>query len=222
METEDPINLNSLLDTNYWTADNILYTLDIGFRNQLTDASPKVAQPTEILIPLRDHQRAVIAAMEERERVSVEGIPYHSTRTYTNYGVLGDEVGSGKSLTVLSYIARMKHTQINKVSKSTLISSSRSHFFTIYAKEYTFDASPNLILVPHTIFRQWQEYCKKQTTLNVFYVKSSKDISILFSYTEEAREKRQELLQSIRSADVVLVSNTLYGELQTAAFQNNL
>ena len=64
-----------------FSVENILRTLDIAFQNQLTINSARAAQPPEILLPLREHQRALIAAMEEREKGSQTGIPFKNTVT---------------------------------------------------------------------------------------------------------------------------------------------
>ena len=85
-----------------WSTERVLQTLNIVFRNQLTAESPKAVQPPHIKLPLRDHQLALLAAMETRENQGVSGIQYQDTTTYSRYGILGDEVGSGKSLVVLS------------------------------------------------------------------------------------------------------------------------
>jgi hypothetical protein len=54
------------------------------------------------------------------------------------------------------------------MKKNVLFPFSKSNFFNVYTRDYSADIknSPSLIIVPHTIYRQWQEYCKKQTTLN--------------------------------------------------------
>jgi SNF2 family DNA or RNA helicase len=203
-----------------WSGENMLKTLDVGFRNQLQINAPKSSQPPQIKIPLRDHQKALIYAMEEREKASMEGFSFGSMTTYANYGVLGDEVGSGKSLVVLGYIATMKNKNnlINK--RRVLLPNSSPSFFSIFNKEYKNNKGSSLIIVPHTIFRQWQDYIKNQTTLNVFIIKSVKDITpILYtagslSLSEDKIKERDEVINKLKTSDAVLVSNTLYGDLQ--------
>lgn len=207
----------------YWSSDALLKALDIAFKNQLTTESPKAEQPSEIKVPLRDHQKALLYAMEKRENESQKGIVWNGSRTFVNYGVLGDEVGTGKSLVVLSHIAKMKqatHTHKQRM----LVSSSTTNFFTIYTKRYSSEPKPSLIVVPHTIFRQWQTYCKKQTSLNIFYAKTHKDIDYLSSYSDSSGEKlaKEKLIETIKKSDAVLVSNTLYASLQAGAINNSI
>lgn len=202
-----------------WSSEAILQCLDIAFRSQLTNASNMIDQPTEIKIPLRAHQRALVAAMEQKEKASMTGIPYRNTLTYANYGILGDTVGTGKSLVVLSFIAHMKHQHTHAMQNNLLFPRSRTNFFTVYTKRFPEKAAPALIVVPHTIFRQWQEYCKKQTTLDIQCIKSQRDIQPLF---ETDLAEQQKLLTKITGADAVLVANTLYPEIQYIARVHNI
>jgi len=219
-----------LLDQNVvWTVESILHRINVSFQNCLTPQSPQAPQPPHITLPLRMHQKALLHAMEERERASIDGIPYRNTHSYTNYAVLGDEVGSGKSLTVLAYISQMKSRPFSNPVQTKLYPNSHGNFFTVYKKEYKQSNGPNLIVVPHTIYRQWQEYCKKQTTLKVFYAKTQKSIDTLLKETVPTElsgivngtsvhsDAFVAMLKEIKESDIVLVGNTLYHQLQTAA-----
>ena len=205
--------------THLWNSDTILRTLNTGFQRALTSDSPQVQQPAEIKLLLKPHQRAMIQAMIDHETQSMNGIPFQNSLTYTNYGILGDEVGSGKSLVVLGYLACKKHIQ-TPMKKNVLYPYSKSNFYTVYTKDFTpeINSSPSLIVVPHTIYRQWQDYCKQQTTLNVFYAKSHKEINL-----DQTRDTSGNTLENsafktkFTSSDVILVSNTLYAEVQELA-----
>ena len=226
MIAEDSEELIDIEQSHTWTAEYILKTIDFSFKNMLTVSSPQAIQPSEILLPLRPHQRALVHAMKERETASMNGIQMKNTTTYVNYGVLGDEVGTGKSLTVLSYIASLKGATDIIQTQNSLYSNSRKHFFTINKKPCPSNVGPSLIVVPHTIYRQWQEYAKKQTTLNIFFAKSQRDLQAVNVYIEgiEPAEKREEAgkakekwLKEFAEYDAVLISNTLYTEIQHIA-----
>jgi SNF2 family DNA or RNA helicase len=213
---------SSLLNIVYpssssWHVESILNTLNLGFQNSLTASSPQISQPVEIKVALKPHQRAVVQAMVDHEKKSVTGIPYANSISYTNYGIIGDEVGSGKSLSVLAFIAYKKHSLTN-TTKHSLYPFSKSNFFTICKKEYnTLKPTPSLIIVPHTIYRQWQEYVKKQTTLNVFYAKSSKELNPANIVDLSGSTVNADFKKKFIESDIVLVSNTLYQEVQIIA-----
>jgi len=212
----------SLLNMMYpgsqsWNLESILNTINLGFKSALTITSPQVKQPVEIKVALKPHQKAVVQAMIEHEKKSITGIQYADSLSYTNYGILGDEVGSGKSLSVLAFIAYKKNNPVNAV-KHTLYPFSKSNFFTICKKDYSsVKSAPSLIIVPHTIYRQWQEYCKKQTTLNVFYAKSSKELSPMYVSDLSGGTVNADFKKKFAESDIVLVSNTLYQEVQIVA-----
>jgi len=219
---ESNILLNNYYGSHTWHTESILNTLNLGFQRALTTSSPQITQPAEIKIALKPHQRAVVQAMIDHEKQSVSGIPYMNSMTYTNYGILGDEVGSGKSLSILAFIAYKKHNPIS-MTKNILYPFSKSNFFTICKKEYdSTKPSPALIIVPHTIYRQWQEYCKKQTTLNVFYAKSSRELSPQTVIDLSGSTINADFKKKFMESDLVLVSNTLYQEVQTIATENGI
>ncbi len=197
-----------------WTGDAILKALDVAFRNSLREDAPQIPQPKSILVPLRPHQKALIAAMKEREQSSMQGIPYHGTKTFADYGVLGDEVGSGKSLVILGYLAHLKEQGQFPQTRNTLYRYSHNHLFTVHSKHYMNTAGANLIVVPHTLFRQWQTYCKLHTSLNVYYAKTAKDV-----YGKNVTDSSgNSLLRGLfHESDAVLVSNTLYDTLMIEA-----
>ena len=213
-EYEEPIQV-----VHSWSPEGMCKTLDLSFRNSLHHGSPQIPQPPAIKVPLRPHQRAIVYAMLEREQASTSGIQYKQTTTYANYGVLGDEVGTGKSLVVLSYIAHLQTVPGFIQTRNVLLPNSRENFFTTCKQSYANNKGPSLIVVPHTIYRQWQEYCKHQTTLNVFYAKSHKEIACFQSITDCSGQEtnRNHTLQTIHNADIVLVSNTLYKDIQYVA-----
>lgn len=201
---------------SYYSTEATVHVMNIAFQRALTHESPKIAQPPEILLPMKDHQKAVVHAMMEHEKQCMTGIPYKNTTTITNFGVIGDEVGSGKSLSVLAFIAMKKKEDTVLVKKQILCPNSSNHFFTTYTQDYTLSTkSPSLIIVPHTIYRQWQDYCKKQTTLNVFYAKSQKEVIDLYSPQDSSANII--LKEKILSSDAVLVSNTLFPNIRRMA-----
>jgi len=218
---ESNILLTHLYNSSHvWHVENILNTLNIGFQRALTNLSPRISQPPEIKIALKPHQCAVVNAMIEYEKQSLSGIKYMDSLTYTNYGILGDEVGSGKSLSILAFIAYKKKNPID-MSKNILYPYSKNNFFTICKKSYnSTKPTPALIVVPHTIYRQWQEYCKKQTTLKVFYAKSSRELTPIINIS--GTDTTNELKTSFMESDIVLVSNTLYQDVQNIASNNSM
>ena len=141
--------------------------------------------------------------MERRERELSKGMDMSGATLYSRFSFLGDGVGVGKSLMVLGHIARLKNApMIANIPKLNVHST--SNIYSLEHVTYAADLSDAgcLIVVPHTLYRQWQTYIKEQTTLKFLGVQTKKVM------------EDENLMAKICAADLVLVSNTLYGQLQ--------
>jgi len=192
--------------------------IDTVYKNSLLATSPVCTIPEGLLkVPLRLHQQTIVTAMEQRERALSEGYDISGERLFSRYGVLGDSVGVGKSLMVLGHIARCKETEFIK-SHTTIRSSVTDHSaaesmktFSVLKKNYSGrHEAQSLILVPHTLFRQWSDYIKNQTNLTSFFI----DKNNLFD-NENFKER-------LMKSDVVLVANTMYKRLNPYLTENNI
>lgn len=175
--------------------------LQAVYRNALHEDSVTADPPDGNLIrlPLHKHQKAVLAKMAALEAASVNGNTIDDETVYSNYGILGDAVGAGKSLMILSHIARLATgAAAHPVATQKVHSQSCGSFFSIRTTKHA-DLSEcgNLIIVPHTLYRQWSDYIKKQTNLEAFCVGRATDVNA------------DTFLAKVQKAHVVLVSNTL-------------
>lgn len=193
----------------YESTAKAIRVLDDAYRYSISSHSQIAQQPAEIKVSLRPHQRAVLHEMERRETELSKGMDLSGSRLYSRFGFLGDGVGVGKSLMVLGHIARLKHLP-RLESIPLLDSNSTSQIYSLHENYYGMDLSEVgcLIVVPHTLYRQWQTYIKEQTSLTFFGVQTKKLL-------DEMQTK--DLEKKLKEADVVLVSNTLYGGLQDYA-----
>jgi len=197
-------NINVMTST--WDGRSLIKMLNLLFKNSINNESPRATQPPEIKIPLRPHQQAVVTAMEKMENESLTGRTYKEFKTFSNFGFVGDEVGTGKSLMVLSHIARMKNINTN-IESNTLLQASCGNLYTI-RHSVTGPHDSTLLVVPHTIFRQWQNYIKDHTSLKVFAIKSKASL---------AETDDNKFANLVKEADFVLISNTLYSETMDLA-----
>ena len=188
-----------------------LASLNEIYRSGLTAYSPQVSMTTDIIRrPLYAHQAALVSAMYDREGSLRGGLSNGQHETlWSNYAFLGDAVGSGKTLTVLAYIAYMKQNPAHPPTKPTIHSSSTTLLHSLFSikkeKKYC-----RLIIVPHTLYRQWEHAILTDTSLNVILCKS---VAVL---------RKGNLAESIINADAVLVTNNLYQQLQDYAEEHNI
>ena len=164
--------------------------------NGTTEASEFALQPPNVKVPLKPHQLAMINAMQEKENNSINGFTINGETHYSQFAILGDKVGSGKTLMTLGFISAMKSapprttfSKINEYSQTTFWSKKP-----VYGAECSGNI---LIIVPHTLYHQWKFAIQQQTTLSFLEVR-----------TQKAFEK-PDFLENIKNRDITLMSNTI-------------
>jgi SNF2 family DNA or RNA helicase len=196
-----------------------------ALQNQLTEKSSSTHQPTYIKTPLRPHQLTLLEAARRLEKLAnFRQFQLDVPQLMTSYGVLADRVGAGKSLVALSLIRDPppENTTINirngsREHNSMLISLNSMPPVQPFLEEWrNLPASelfakwmipgskmlfvqPSLIIVPHNVCAQWENYIKEQTTLNAYIVKRTKDCDF----------ERPDFFSDVFMSDVVLLSSTM-------------
>lgn len=197
-----PYNRNN---TGYYnggrTHRSILSMIERVYAQSLTEQKPRAETPPEIKVSLKSHQATLVAEMEAREISLRTGhVCSDNSVLYSRYAILGDAVGAGKSLAVLSHIARMKHKTLTNPAYYHKCSS--PNLYSIWEPNMKRCRVATMILVPHSLYRQWSNYVKQQTTLTVAECKTKK-------FFADPAVATKMILES----DAVLVSSTLYSEI---------
>jgi len=200
------------VSNNYYSPFRGLFILEDVFQNAITDTSKLLDTPSDIKVSLRQHQRAMLSKMELAEEEGITGRQVFNETIFTNIGILGDRVGVGKSLMVLSHIARMK-TKQNMIYNNTSQYNS-PNFFSIKQYKVKDLSSSTLIVVPHNLFRQWQDYIETQTSLTPCIIKTKTPFM-----TPEAEAK---LAKDILRSDFTIVSNTIFSPFMAFCKKTNL
>ena len=199
--------------TSYTILQNrkVFTTMADVYTNSLTTDSPRVDVAVDSLkVNLRSHQQAVLAAMENKEQQLLKGLDCSGEILYSSYGILGDSVGVGKSLMVMGHIARLK-TIPPLESSYSMGRNSTDKVFSLKHNYFTDLSEANcLVIVPHTLFRQWADYIKKQSNLKGLLLDKKNSL------------KTDTFLQDVMASDVVLVSNTLYKEFSVWQRDNDI
>jgi len=157
---------------------------------ELDEHSLKINQPLNLSIKLKNHQLSNIYAMLKMEETGkvIRLLPYHDcgyTNLYfgdcynnykefefeTNYGLLTDMVGSGKTYTILGLIATKIETNKLNIVKS---------LNNINIMKYNDDSKTckaNLIMVPHTILKQWAKIFESNSKMKIMTISKKMDIT---------------------------------------------
>lgn len=172
------------------------------YSNALTQESPMAQQPLHITIPLRLHQLAALERMRSLEVGLRTGYPCGEETLFSRFTVLGDRTGVGKTLMILGHVSQMALEPLAEAAQapmSNLHTDSTAACFSISpAPTPSFDT---LIIVPHIIFRQWQDAISSQTSLSACFLKTQRDLD------------KDGLVGTLQSTHLALISNTLLPHL---------
>jgi len=168
----------------------------------LNDNAPKIIQPTNLKLKLKEHQITACHAMDKLERngtieKTIKSSIYkfniypaekyqNSYRHYqeaknfrdidytikTNFGILADKVGAGKTYEIVGLLC---HNLVPPDRNKILFSSS---FTSLEYKDSYKGFKTNLILVPHNLVTQWKQ-AFAQCNLKTYIISKKTDISFL-------------------------------------------
>ena len=166
----------------------------------LSEQSPLAPQPHHIKLPLQLHQLAALHAMKEKETsLRHSGLQIGEEHLYSDYAVLGDRVGVGKTFITLGHISQMVAEGLEATKPNVLLhKASTSHCFSLSKTQPPEHLFSSLIVVPHTIYRQWQDAIQTHTTLVPLLLKTQRDLD------------KDNLVQRLGQSDCVLIANTLF------------
>lgn len=203
--------LPSRHNTNYnYNQLKLLKSINEAYQNSLNDSSPRAETPKEIKLPLKPHQAALLHAMHELEFNLRNGLTAPDKSTlYSRYAILGDAVGAGKSLTVLAHIAAMKNKKLT--NPAYYHKHSTPYMYSTWSTPFSEKKKATLIIIPHSLYRQWTQYISTQTLLKIAQCKSK-------TFLNDEADAKKKILES----DAVLVSNTMYNSLQSFANGQNI
>ena len=127
---------------------------------------PQDPQPARMGLPLKPHQLAALRRMREMEEGGFEHEGQYTVST--TLGLLCDKVGSGKSIEVLARICQAPDLAPRPVQRRGVCLETVNIAISTVP---LFEPVPsNLIVVPHGIVAQWQEYVQKHTPLSLTVV----------------------------------------------------
>ena len=195
-----PINYKSLLK-------------DINNVGTINPSGKIINTPQNINLPLKIHQKRTLYEMLKRENSKYRFVDEW------NVNLLCDNVGSGKSLCILSLIAQQRIANLspNTYYSSKPISYSSGYSSNYYGYNYELSRSlniaasaielkSNLIIVPHNVFNQWKKYIETFTCLKAIYISTNKTI-------KEFTKSIDNVKQQTNSNSIILVKSTMYKSL---------
>lgn len=189
------------------------------FSQELNETHTKSTTPAWIKTPLLMHQQTAVAAALKLEQakmgVEVEGIPGDPVggKFFTSQGILGDRVGSGKSLTALALVkAPPPNAQYCEyVLRNSSLGDGRDVGLLRNRSQMKTNAgvtlrkvSTCLFIVPHALISQWQTYVERDTYLKALFI------------TKRLDAAKENLLQTIEQYDALFISSTMWATFRAA------
>jgi hypothetical protein len=163
-------------------------------------------QPAAITTPLYPHQLSLVNAMSIHRNKMLSGFIHGNIGINGKIGIIGDPIGTGKSLSILAYIA----LDIPVMKNTCELSSNSSKYFFSYDLCLFNDTNySNLIIVPHILYEQWRQYIEVHTTLS-------------FVAIDTKRTLKDNLHEKIKTCKVVLTTNKCYKSVQQYALAHHI
>ena len=190
MDQKESINLN-LYSHN---------SSNIEEMKKIWDTYNRIEQPENLSIKLFPHQLVSIYNMEELERVrKITNIDYQNCSYLTDFGILGDIPGYGKSFSVVSLILRDKMSWDVSTSYEKIDINTVNQCLKVVNKQSKKRVKANLLLSSPTLIEQWKEYFSfvKPGVLKIKEISVRKDLVNL----------------NPNDWDVIIISSVRYNEL---------
>lgn len=187
---------------------------NISTYGTIEPAGKYIDTPPNIKLVLKLHQKRTLYEMYIREI-------YNKRITAENTLLLCDNVGSGKSLCMLSLIAarpEVDSTPQNIHFMPKNIPQNLKYKYELMGVTYNKDIielKSNLIIVPHGIFNQWKDYIKSYTNLSFFSIGMVKDIYKLGI-------AKKEIVENLNKYNIILVKATMFTHFSVFLTQNGL
>jgi len=178
----------------------------------IDDSFPLAKQPSSIKTELKTHQLALLKKCSDLEMSSNKPIMIQNGENSTiefksKFGIMGDIVGSGKTLSMLSLIANKAalNNSLPMISMKSNLVSFVEHHDTLPTQIIPI----NIIVVPHTIYKQWCETIEKCTNLTYYGINNTKSMSQFIDIFDDT--KNDEAYLSFNK-QIILVSNTRFND----------
>jgi hypothetical protein len=186
-----------------------LSILNQVYQNSLEiDGEEKESVYPLIKTTLYPHQRRMVEAMNHHRERFTRGFLCEKQAINGKIGIVGDLPGTGKTLSVLAYLATYSK-QYPKTS-CELTPHSSKYFFSHDISSLSEQICSNLVIVPHYLYHQWIHDIQTHTRLTYCGIETKRLL------------KGQEFANSMIESDVVITTNKCYQSVQQFASEHTI
>lgn len=165
-------------------------------------------QSTLIKTELYPHQQTLVNNMHIYRNRMIRGFLLDNQAINGKFGIIGDPEGTGKTLSILAYLA----SEIPILSRITteLTNYSTKYFFSHQINQLSDISSTNLIIVPQYLFSQWKNEIIHHTNMDFIPIETKRVLNGI------------DLAKMIINAKFVLTTNKCYKYVQQYADTHNI
>jgi hypothetical protein len=167
------------------------------------------------------HQKTIVKRMLEVEneglikvdKLNMYGEQIIDTKVNTNIAILGDKVGAGKTLDIVTLLSECPVLDLKPYNLGG------NKFISIVGQFPYEKCDTNLVLVPHKLIPQWKTHFEKALNLNVLTITTNKQIdNLVIPYdaiyknwkNEDIVYKCEKIdLNKIKNINVILIGETM-------------
>jgi len=169
---------------------------------------PHDVQFAAIKSRLYPHQISMVRAMYEHRDKMTRGFLSDNQAINGKLGIVADKPGTGKTLSVLAYLAGYSDSFPSLTCELT---SQSTKFFYSHDMYHVSDTNTtNLIIVPHALFSQWRNEITRHTNMKYYAVETRRQL------------RGEECAKTMQESDVVLTTNKCYKHVQEYAAEHNI
>lgn len=163
-------------------------------------------EPPIITTPLYPHQLLLVNGMHAYKDKMTRGFFYQNEIMNGKIGIVGDPAGSGKTLSMLTYLATAP-LMVHPKTTYELTTDSSKYFFSQKQVVLEEQHAANLVIVPHSLFSQWQKEIQTHTQIPYVAIETRRYL------------KGDELADKIKRSTFLLTTNKCYKAVQHYATQ---
>lgn len=187
-----------------------LVVLNNVYQNTFIDEdSTTFHKSNAIISELYPHQKSLIQGMTRYRDTMTRGCLIDQRVINGKIGIIGDTHGTGKTLSILSYIAESLTIPLPKMTNELSDHSSR-YFFSHDIRQAPDRNISNLIIVPHHLFSQWKDEIETHTMLSYVAIETKRMI------------KENETMAKINTSAFVLTTSKCYKFVQEYATRKGI
>lgn len=157
---------------------------------------------------LYPHQATMVRAMYAHREKLTRGFLSDNQAINGKLGIVADAPGTGKTLSVLSYLSGYSDSFPSLTCELT--NQSTKFFYSHDMFQVSEKNSTNLIIVPHALFSQWRNEITKHTTMKYYAVETRRQL------------RGEECTKTMLESDVVLTTNKCYKYVQEYATEHGI